>query len=293
MTNSARSRRKRLVPGVDICNTGALRHLFLKHNSRVLWAAVAAFLLLAVSCQSRKKGTFTVTGRFKNANELSAQAGPISKVYLLEVTYGKDQPPITIDSAKLPVSNGSFTLSGATRDQEIYEVVFGNNAIAVPLINDASDVHIDVDLAKKDDFYQVRGSDASNQLKDLIDVFGKKNFQVEKGMAAIDSLKQANAPDSVLQIAAARQNDAISDVNMYLNKFINTGNNATLCALALSWSSRTLPPQEFLMSIIRVSSGSRGSMRSSPSSTANGSCATCCSAHNTAWPSPLGSPWRT
>ena len=62
---------------------------------------------------------------------------------------------------------------------------------------------------------------------------------------------------------------------------------------ATSIRATTLPPYWFLMSIIRVSSGSLGSMRSSPSSTANGSCATCCSAHSTAWPSPLGAPWRT
>src|SRR6202000_502945 len=129
-----------------------------------LWGALAACLVW--SCQPKKKGTFTVSGTFKNADKLTAVEGPISKVYLMEVAYGKDQPPVIMDSAKLPVSNGSFTVSGVAKNQEIFELVFGNNAIAVPLINDAPEVHVNVDLSKKDDFYDVSGSEASGQLKD-------------------------------------------------------------------------------------------------------------------------------
>src|SRR5690348_15563 len=97
----------------------------------VFRAAVAICFIFAVSCQTKKKGTFTVSGTFKNADKLTAFEGPISKVYLMEVAYGKDQPPVVLDSAKLPVSNGSFNVSGITKTQEIYELVFGNNAIAV------------------------------------------------------------------------------------------------------------------------------------------------------------------
>jgi peroxiredoxin len=212
--------------------------------------AAAACFILATSCQTRKKGSFTVSGTFKNANQLSAEAGPISKVYLMEVTYGKDQPPVILDSAKLPVSNGSFTVSGAARNQAIFELVFGNNAIAVPLINDAPEVRVNVDLGKKDDFYDVSGSDASSQLKDLITGFGKKNFEVEKDMTTTDSLRQAKAPDSIQAIASQQATAALQELNTYLTQFINTSSNPTLCALALSWSSRTLSPAEFQASLI-------------------------------------------
>ena len=213
---------------------------------------IAACFILASSCQTKKKGSFTVSGTFKNANQLSAEAGPISKVYLMEVTYGKDQPPVILDSAKLPVSNGSFTVSGAARNQAIFELVFGNNAIAVPLINDAPEVRVNVDLGKKDDFYDVSGSDASSQLKDLITGFGKKNFEVEKDMATADSLRQAKAPDSIQAMASQQATAALQDLNTYLKQFINTSTNPTLCALALSWSSRTLTPAEFQASLISL-----------------------------------------
>jgi peroxiredoxin len=212
---------------------------------RSLWIALGACLFLTVSCQPKKKGTFSVAGTFVNADKVSPAEGPVSKVYLLEVAYGKEQPPVILDSAKLPAGKGSFTLTGASKSQQIFELMFGNNVIAVPLINDGSEIRVNVDLGKKDDFYQVSGSEASAQLKDLITIFGKKNFEVEKTMADLDSLKQANASDSLLLAATAVKNNAIQDLNTYLKQFINTNNNPTICALALSWSSRSLSQQEF------------------------------------------------
>src|SRR5271170_6461563 len=116
---------------------------------RSLWMALSgACLLMIGSCNSRKKGTFAVSGTFKNADKLAAIEGPVSKVYLLEVTYGKDQPPVILDSAKIPAVNGSFSLTGSAPTQEIFELVFGNNVLAVPLINDAAEVKVNVDLGK-------------------------------------------------------------------------------------------------------------------------------------------------
>lgn len=197
-----------------------------------------------LSCQTKKKGSFSVSGTYKNADKLAAVEGPISKVYLLEVANGKEQPVI-LDSAKIPVGSGSFSLSGTTKTQGIYELAFGNNALAVPVINDAPEVKVTVDLGKKDDFYEVSGSEASSQLKDLITIFGKKNFEVERTMADCDSVKQASAPDSVILTATNKKNAAIQDLNTYLKQFINTNGNATICALALGWSSRSFTQKEF------------------------------------------------
>jgi peroxiredoxin len=213
-------------------------------------AAITALFILAASCGSNKKGTFTVTGTFKNGDVLTAEAGPISKVYLMEVSYGQDQPPVVLDSAKLPVSNGSFTVSGVTHNQEIFELVFGTNALAVPLINDASEVRVNVDLGKKDDFYEVSGSEASTQLRDFIKAFGKKDYTVEKVTRTADSLREAKAPDSLQSIAMGQANNALQDLNVFLKQFINTCPNPTLAALALSFSSRSLPPAEFQASLI-------------------------------------------
>ncbi|MHA4808361.1 redoxin domain-containing protein [Flavitalea flava] len=206
-------------------------------------------LFFSWSCHEKVKGTFTVSGTYKNAEKLAGLEGPVSKVYLLEVPYGKDQQPIALDSAKVSGSNGSFSLSALTRNQEIYELVFGNNVIAIPLVNDVPEIKVNVDLAKKDEFYEVTGSEATRQLKDLITIFGRKNYEVERTMADMDSLKQRNAADSVIMEATSKKNSAIQDLNTYLKQFINTNGNATVSALALSWSSRSFSKDDFESSL--------------------------------------------
>jgi len=201
--------------------------------------------LLLSACQQKKKGGFTVEGVYKNADKLSMVAGPVSYAYLLEVPYGKEQSAIVLDSVKLTGNNGHFSLSGAVHAQEVYELVFGNNALAVPLVNDAPEVKVTVDLGKRDDFYDISGSEASAQLKDLINFFGKKNFEMDQSMAQLDSVKNVHASDSAVLAATNKKNTAIQDLNTYLRQFLNTNNNPTLCALALGWSSRSFSREEF------------------------------------------------
>jgi len=215
---------------------------------KIAGSVFVACLILTWGCQQKKKGAFSVSGTFKNGDKLASVEGPISKVYLIEVS-SKDQNPVVLDSAKLPHGSGSFSLSGLTRGEALYELVFGENIITVPLINDASDVRVNVDLGKKDDFYEVKGSDASSQLKDLITAFGKKNYEVEKTMADLDSLKGANAADSQLIAGTNRKNDAIRDLNSYLKQFLNTNTNGTISGLALSWASRSFSRSEFEASL--------------------------------------------
>src|ERR1700733_11349937 len=152
---------------------------------------ICACLLILYSCHEKPKGSFNVTGTFANADKLaSLEGGPISKIYLLEITYGKEEQPLLLDSAKISGKNGSFSLSTSDKSQNVYELVFGNDVLAVPLINDSKEITVDVDLGKKDDFYEVKGSPATNQLKDLVNIFGKKNFEVGRMLSDLDSLKR-------------------------------------------------------------------------------------------------------
>lgn len=201
--------------------------------------------LALTACMEKKKGGFTVEGSFKNADKLSATAGPVNKVYLLGIPKDQSQQPIMLDSVKLTGNNGHFTLTGMSHDQEIYEVVFGNDLLAVPVVNDVPEMKINVDLGKKDDFYDVTGSEASNQLKDLVTIFGRKDYEVGRTMTTLDSLKGIHASDSAMLAATDKKNKAIQDLNTYLKQFLNTNNNAPVCALALGWASRSLTQTEF------------------------------------------------
>src|SRR5450432_208166 len=207
---------------------------------------ISTCFFILYSCHEKPKGAFNVTGTFTNADKLaSLEGGPISKVYLLEITIGKQEQPLLLDSAKISGKNGSFSLSTSDRSQNIYELVFGEAVLAVPLINDSKEIHIDVDLGKKDDFYEVQGSVATNELKDLVNVFTKKNFEVERMLSGLDSLKHNGAPDTVMLALNVKYTGAVQDLNTYLKQFINTNNNPTICVLALTWASRTFSSAEF------------------------------------------------
>jgi peroxiredoxin len=207
----------------------------------------AALLLFA--CKQSGKNGFHVNLTYTNADKL-VQANPgfpgsaATRVYLEEIVYGKDQGPVIVDSAKLNGSAGSVELTGKGTKEGIYELVFGENALALPLINDVQDIRIQTDLSKRNDFYTVGGSDASKQLQDLLNSVGRKNNEIEKSFNTLDSLKKANASDNLLLPATDAKNTAIFQLNDYLKSFMQSTSNATLGFLALSWASRSFSPGE-------------------------------------------------
>ncbi|HVM86542.1 MAG TPA: TlpA disulfide reductase family protein [Puia sp.] len=215
---------------------------------KVLILMIAAAFFIQYSCMQGGNGKFVVTGNYKNADKLfSASAnGKISgKVFLVEVYYGKDQNPLAIDSALISGNANSFRLTGKVKKEGVYELVFGDNLLAIPLVNDVSKVTINVDLASKDDFYTVENSDATKILQNLIRDLGKKNYQVGQDFAEIDSLKKINAPDSVVLAAITQKNNDVESLNNFFKHFFQTSANGTVTGLALNWASRSFSQQEF------------------------------------------------
>ena len=220
-------------------------------------------LMVILSCKQSGKSTFHVSGEYKNADKIMSTYLPdgrrdsstgmvMAKLYLQEVPYGKDQPPVNLDSVSLKGSNGRYDLKAEARSQGIYELTVGDNILAIPVINDASDITVNVDFGKRDDFYQVSGSDASTQLQDLMGTMGKKSYLIEKSFNQLDSLKSVSAPDSVVIEATEIKNRALSDLNHYLQHFISSTNNPTLAVLALGWSSRSFSKSDFEASLMEL-----------------------------------------
>jgi len=220
---------------------------------KFLWVIGSSTVLFFYSCKDKRKNALQVSISYTNADKLIALQPPaenrVVKVYLEEVPYGKDQSPIALDSAKLSGSSGSFVLSGIAKPQGVYELIFGDNVLAVPLIDDVKDIKVNIDLAKRDDFYQVEGSDASKQMQDLIGTVGKKNYEIEKSFADLDSIKRTGGSDSILMAVTQIKNNAIVDLNNYLKNFINKTSNSTLGVLALGWASRSLSKTDFETSL--------------------------------------------
>lgn len=214
---------------------------------------VSAFLF--TSCKQSDKNRFQVKLSYRNADKLISpqNAGKSDRwIFLEEIVYGKSQLPQIVDSQKITGVNGNLNFQGKSNGQNIFELVIGENVLAIPLINDANEISLDADLSKTTDFYTVTGSNASSQLKDLLASVGTRNNEIQSAFNQLDSLKKINAPDSVLVTANLLKNEAVVQLNDYLKQFIRNTPNATLGVLALGWASRSLPPLEMDSALINL-----------------------------------------
>jgi thiol-disulfide isomerase/thioredoxin len=213
---------------------------------------IVACIFIFSSCKNTDKSRFLIKLAYTNSDKMimPQNAGKSDGwVFLEEIVYGKSQPPLIIDSQKISGSSGNLTFRGKSQTQAIFELVFGDNVVAVPIINDASEIQIDADLSKAKDFYTVTGSPASKQLQDLIARVSNLNNEIQASFGQLDSLKKLNAPDSILVAANNKKNVAVDQLNDFLKQFIQTTPNATLGVLALGWASRSFRPDQMETSL--------------------------------------------
>jgi thiol-disulfide isomerase/thioredoxin len=213
---------------------------------KILISAMA-LLFLVLSCKNADKSRFQVKLSYTNGDKMVTPQ-TIGKsngwIFLEEIVYGKSQLPLIVDSQKISGASGNLNFQGKSQTQGIFELVFGDNVLAIPLINDGTEIQIEADLSKTKDFYTVTGSPASKQLQDLLAKVGERNSDIQTAFFQLDSLKKFNAPDSVLVAANNKKNAAVDQLNDYLRQFIQTTPNATLGVLALGWASRSFQPDQ-------------------------------------------------
>src|SRR5688572_16830371 len=127
---------------------------------------IAMFLVLGLAaCKQKKQTGFEVSGKIKNA--------PAQVVYLEELSMEQMQSVI-LDSATLK-EDGSFELGTLSKEETIYNLrMEGNHYPFLSFINDTEEITIDADFANTEEPYTLKGSPASQQLKDFIFTLGKK-----------------------------------------------------------------------------------------------------------------------
>ena len=139
---------------------------------------VAAAML--AGCQQKKQTEFEVSGTLKNA--------PARVVYLEELSMEQMQPVI-IDSATLK-EDGSFEVGTLSKEEAIYNLrMEGNHYPFISFINDTEEITINADFTNTENPYTIKGSPASQQLKDFIFTLGKKINDRANSINAQDTLK--------------------------------------------------------------------------------------------------------
>lgn len=193
---------------------------------------IAAAMLLLGSCQEKKYGAFTVSGKISNA--------PSKKIFLQELPYGGDQPVI-LDSTTLK-DNGNFEMRAVAREESLYRIVIENGP-DVLLVNDSKSIRINVDV---NDYrnYTIEGSAASESLHTFFENFMVKDSVLYLTFSKVDSMQQASGNDSLLTIERNKRDQQLKDINQLIADFINASESPAARYYALGMGSRTMQPEE-------------------------------------------------
>ncbi|MHA4847505.1 peroxiredoxin family protein [Flavitalea antarctica] len=210
---------------------------------------ILSVTLFFFSCSEKQKDTIEVKGTLKNIDKIMAlypEAFKSDSISLLlyEMPFGGEQQPVQIDSVVVNKKTPDFTLKGRANGTAIYDVVV-NKGPMIPLVNDVSEIKLDIDLANKDRYYSVTGSPASETLRDFIFGYSEKSVAVNKSFKALDSLKLYNANDSVVIDATNQKNKSLTSVNEYVKQFLARDNHPLVAGFAAGIASNTFTPEEY------------------------------------------------
>lgn len=184
-----------------------------------------------VSCQQKKYGAFTVSGRVSNAID--------KKITLEEIPFGGESP-IVIDSATLK-PNGTFELRGMGKEEGLYRIAVGGNSLLV--INDNNNIKVDVDMNNYK-AYKTEGSPASEALHTLFENYRLKDSALFNTFKELDTLEKQNAGDSILTIQRNKRDAQIRDMNTLVTNFINQSPSPAARIYVLGMAGRTMSQNE-------------------------------------------------
>ncbi|MCH5599731.1 DUF4369 domain-containing protein [Niabella ginsengisoli] len=191
---------------------------------------IAATTLFLLSCKTSEENAFKVSGKIANATG--------KMVYLEEVPIGTMRPVI-VDSAALN-SDGTFSIETETGESAIYSIRIDQEMSPVAsVINDKSSVEIDVVLNKENnqfpEKYEVKGSPASQKMKDFLFAFNEKLQQIFVDASKIDSLHKLNKPDSVIAPLIQANTASSGSLKKYTLDEIKKSDNPALTMFVLGY----------------------------------------------------------
>lgn len=200
------------------------------------------------SCSEKAANHFEVKGTIENIEKLASKYPTLFKndsikVYLYEVPFGNELPPVQLDSTYVTSKNNSFTLSASTQNTGMMDVMLENGPM-IPLVNDQKQVTLIIDLDSRENFYTVKGSPASQQLRDFIIGYSEKSDAAENAFKSLDSLKLQNSNDSMLLGATNLKNNSLEAINNYSKQFLSSVNHPVVAAFILGTTSATLSVNE-------------------------------------------------
>ena len=188
-----------------------------------------------VSCNNKSaENSFTVNGTIKN--------NVAKKIYLEEVPATTMQPKL-VDSATLG-ADGKFSLKSTSKESVVLNLRLDKNTYpVVSVINDAPSVDLAITMSKeKNQFaesYDVKGSPASQQMKDFTVTFNKDLQQIFMSVNQVDSLRNSGASDSLLFPLMAEQKTIAAKIRSNSEEAFKKANDPALLLFELGYYQST------------------------------------------------------
>ncbi len=200
---------------------------------RILLVAVVAAALSSCKDQSTEK-TFEVSGTITNNS---------AKMIYLEQLPMATMQAILVDSSSIG-KDGKYTLKGDAGESSMFNLRLDrSNYPFAAVINDVKKVTVDVSFSNGNkefpDKYEVKGSEASTQMKEFMFSFNGQLQAIFLKNQLIDSLQKTGAADSVLIPLLNEQKVLAADAITKLNEAIKKSNNPALTMFELGYYQST------------------------------------------------------
>ena len=167
---------------------------------------------------------------------------PAKMIYLEEIPMTTMQRMV-VDSVKLG-KDGKYELKTETGESRVYNLRLDQSEYPfAALINDSKNITVNATFSKENtqfaDSYEVKGSEASQQMKEFMTAFNTKLQAIFSNARKADSLGKTTGNDSVisgLHTEILRISDEAKDLAL---RFIDKSNNAALSMFILGYYQST------------------------------------------------------
>lgn len=199
-----------------------------------LMIAVLAGVLLA-SCTSKSTGKkFEVSGTILNSS---------AKMIYLEKISAAAMQPVLEDSAALG-KDGKFSLKANPDESVVFNLRLDQSMYPVAsVINDTDKVKLTIQLSKENsqfaEKYEVQGSPASQQMKDFMFAFNNDLQHIFSTVKQTDSLRKANAPDSLVFPLMTRHRELTDKIRNFTLDALDKVSDPALAMFELGYYQST------------------------------------------------------
>jgi peroxiredoxin len=201
---------------------------------RLIYVFPLALLFAGCGQQSDNSANFEVKGTITNP--------PFTTIYLEQVPMANMQPAV-VDSAKVG-KDGKYVLRAETGEAMVYNLRLAQSQYPMAsVINDTSSVTVDVVFSKENsqfpDSYEVKGSKASQVMKDFMLTFNTRLQTVFSNEQKRDSLQANPGNDSAIAALNRESAGIAAELRKLLDDKIAEAENPALTMILVGYYQGT------------------------------------------------------